>query len=183
MPTSWMFCARFCAVTTTSSRTSAARPTPDTSNPTPPNAAQSLAIPMAPSVDYCWSRDIGRSHLNHPSLRFILRKGRRAQSVCDSETRASLLAERLTTGTRPSSFTMFRMNHWVNQRMGEHQPMHRSAEAARLLLQVRCKVFDQRLDKPFRERYTLFRVMAPTAELRAASGGAARCRHKMVTAE
>jgi hypothetical protein len=53
------------------------------------------------------------------------------------------------------------MNHLVNQRMGKHQPMRWSADGAHLLLQVRCAVIDGRLEKLFRERYPIFRVMAP----------------------
>lgn len=53
------------------------------------------------------------------------------------------------------------LNHLVNQRMGKHQPMRWSADGAHLLLQVRRAVIDGRLDELFRERYPMFRVMAP----------------------
>ena len=53
------------------------------------------------------------------------------------------------------------MNHLVNQRMGKHQPMRWSADGAHLLLQVRCAVIDGRLDDLFRERYPMFRALAP----------------------
>jgi hypothetical protein len=53
------------------------------------------------------------------------------------------------------------MNHLVNQRMGKHQPMRWSADGAHLLLQVPCAVMDGRLDELFRERYPMFRVVAP----------------------
>jgi hypothetical protein len=53
------------------------------------------------------------------------------------------------------------MNHLVNQRMGKHQPMRWSAERAHLLLQVRCAVFDRRLEALFQEQYPMFRRTAP----------------------
>ena len=49
------------------------------------------------------------------------------------------------------------MNHLVNQRMGKRQPMRWSCEGAHLLLQVRCAVLDQRLDRLFREWHPKFR--------------------------
>jgi hypothetical protein len=58
------------------------------------------------------------------------------------------------------------MNHLINQRMGKHQPMRWSAEGAHMLLQVRCAVFDQRLESLFREQYPMFRRTAPAAPLR-----------------
>src|SRR5271156_3298399 len=53
------------------------------------------------------------------------------------------------------------MNHLVNERMGKHQHMRWSADGAHLLLQVRCAVIDGRLEELFRERYPMFRVLAP----------------------
>jgi hypothetical protein len=49
------------------------------------------------------------------------------------------------------------MSHLVNQRMGKRQPMRWSCEGAHLLLQVRCAVLDQRLDRLFREWHPKFR--------------------------
>lgn len=57
------------------------------------------------------------------------------------------------------------MNHLVNQRMGKHQPMRWSAEGAHKLLQVRCAVFDRRLEALFREQYPMFRRTAPAMAL------------------
>ena len=45
------------------------------------------------------------------------------------------------------------MNHLINARMGKHQPMRWSAEGAHLLLQVRCALLDDRLDRLFGEWY------------------------------
>jgi hypothetical protein len=53
------------------------------------------------------------------------------------------------------------MNHLVNQRIGKQQPMRWSADGAHFLLQGRCAVIDGRLECLFRERYPMFRVMAP----------------------
>jgi hypothetical protein len=58
------------------------------------------------------------------------------------------------------------MNHLVNQRMGKHQLMRWSAEGAHLLLQVRCAVFDRRLEVLFQEQYPMFRRTAPATPLR-----------------
>jgi hypothetical protein len=49
------------------------------------------------------------------------------------------------------------MSHLVNQRMGKRQSMRWSCEGAHLLLQVRCAVFDGRLDSLFREWHPNFR--------------------------
>jgi len=49
------------------------------------------------------------------------------------------------------------MSHLVNQRMGKRQSMRWSCEGAHLLLQVRCAVFDRRLDCLFREWHPNFR--------------------------
>jgi hypothetical protein len=57
------------------------------------------------------------------------------------------------------------MNHLVNQRMGKHQPMRWSAEGAHKLLQVRCALFDRRLETLFREQYPMFRRTAPAIPL------------------
>jgi hypothetical protein len=58
------------------------------------------------------------------------------------------------------------MNHLVNQRMDKHQPMRWSAEGAHLLLQVRCAVFDRRLEALFREQYPMFRRTVPASPMR-----------------
>jgi hypothetical protein len=39
------------------------------------------------------------------------------------------------------------MNHLVNARMGKRRSMQWSADGARLLLQVRCALLDDRLDE------------------------------------
>jgi hypothetical protein len=57
------------------------------------------------------------------------------------------------------------MSHLVNQRIGKRQPMCWSSEGAHLLLQVRCAVFDDRLDALFREWHPRFRRMPAAVEL------------------
>ena len=49
------------------------------------------------------------------------------------------------------------MSHLVNQRMGKRQPMRWSATGAHFILQVRCAVLDNRLDRLFREWHPNFR--------------------------
>ena len=53
------------------------------------------------------------------------------------------------------------MSHLVNQRMGKQQSMRWSCEGAHLLLQVRCAVFDARLDSLFREWHPISEDKTP----------------------
>ena len=55
------------------------------------------------------------------------------------------------------------MNHLINQRMGKRQPMRWSADGAHALLQVRCAVFDNRMETLFREWFPKFRATPPRA--------------------
>ena len=52
-------------------------------------------------------------------------------------------------------------NHLVNEGIGKLQPMRWSAEAAHLLLQIRCAVLDNRLEVFFRECLPNFRILTP----------------------
>jgi hypothetical protein len=58
------------------------------------------------------------------------------------------------------------MGHLVKERMGRGKPIRWSANGANLLLQVRCAVLDDRLDKLFREWYPRFQRTPWTVGIR-----------------